>query len=249
MQLARFFGSFAACREVGCFTGAEDPYATEDTFVEIVCRPAVRPIAEDGTPLPAMTMLDHMRSLVRTGCFSGDPPSEADVSISNEPQLVQEVMMSFIRTLLRGICVEVLLDDGTVLLPEASLNYELTQLILDVSDDQAQQRTTDGAMIQGRRNILLKDIETVATPSELARMNIMTSTQPHLDDRCCTLIIRDFEFVTFRFDTERLCEYFASCLKILITAPANMDCASAAFSEDPFQDSSTLVFDSRKGVL
>merc|ERR1712107_881382 len=103
-----------------------------------------------------------------------------------------------IRTLLRGMCIEVLLDDGSVLFPETSLNYELTHLILDVNEAQ--------------RAIPLQDVESIATPRDLEKKNILTSIQPYLDDRCCTLIIQGFEFVTFRFDTVRLREYFAACL-------------------------------------
>lgn len=136
-----------------------------------------------------------------------EPMSDFTVE-PEETQLLQEAMMTFIRTLLRGVCIEVLLDDGSVLFPEASLNYELTHLILHVNENEAQ------------RSIALKDVESVATPHDLEQRNIVTSIQPYLDERCCTLIIRDYEFVTFRFDTERLREYFASCLRLLITAPS-----------------------------
>merc|ERR1719440_1587531 len=131
-----------------------------------------------------------MRCILNGDC-SNEAPPESDITFE-DPQLVQDAMMTFIRTLLRGICIEVLLDDGAVLLPEASLNYELTHLILDVNE--------------ARRTIALKDVESVATPADLERRNILTSIQPFLDERCCTLIIRDYEFVTFRFDTERLRE-------------------------------------------
>lgn len=122
---------------------------------------------------------------------------------SAEPKLLHDAMMTFIRTLLRGICIEVLLDDGSSLFPEASLNYELTSLILDVNEAQ--------------RTIPLRDVEDVVSPQELQTRNILTSIQPFLDERCCTLIIKEFEFVTFRFDTERLREYFATCLLMLIS--------------------------------
>merc|ERR1719502_1349902 len=150
-------------------------------------------------------------------CQSNPPP--IDTISLEEPQLVQEAMMTFIRTLLRGICIEVLLDDGSVLLPEASLNYELTHLILDVNE--------------ARRTIPLKDVESVATPADLEQRNILTSIQPYLDERCCTLIIRDYEFVTFRFDTERLREYFSSCLRMLISAPSQTGGLSYEATSEP----------------
>merc|ERR1719392_120356 len=104
--------------------------------------------------------------------------------------------------MLRGICLEVLLDDGSVLVPQASLNYELTHLALNMNEAQ--------------RLIQLKDIESVATPQDLKKRDMLEMIRPHLDERCCTLIIRDLEFVTFRFDNERHREYFAACLTLLI---------------------------------
>mmetsp|Transcript_49464 Transcript_49464/g.78268 ORF Transcript_49464/g.78268 Transcript_49464/m.78268 type:complete len:229 (-) Transcript_49464:50-736(-) len=211
---------FRVCQEVGYCGGDNDPFQTEESFVQIVCRPAIPPekaADEYEAEEQVSSILDQMRESLRTGCER--TPPETTFVASEQPQLIQEVMMSFIRTLVRGVCIEVLLDNGSVLLPEASLNYELTHLILDVSEDQMRQRTTEGVHVPGRRSIPLADIENVATPSDLSKMNIQTSTQLYLDDRCCTLIIKDYEFVTLRFDTERLCDYFASCLRILISAP------------------------------
>lgn len=131
----------------------------------------------------------------------GNSPGEA-----SGPQgqgLLQEAMATFVRTLLRGVCIEVLLDDGSVLFPEVSLNYDLTHLVLDVNEVQ--------------RAIPLQDVESIASAHELERRNILTALRPFLDHRCCTLIIRGLEFVTFRFDTERHREYFAACLELLIT--------------------------------
>lgn len=131
-------------------------------------------------------------------------PDEDDDGGQQPARMLQDsMMMTFIRTLLRGICIEVLLDDGSCLFPETSLNYELTHLILDMNEAQ--------------RSIPLRDVEGIVSPKELEARNILTSIQPFLDERCCTLIIRDFEFVTFRFDTARLREYFSTCLLMLIS--------------------------------
>merc|ERR1719210_3029306 len=146
-------------------------------------------------------MIDPVR-WVFGGREHGPAVLDDDIAALQATQLVREAITTFIRTLLRGICIEVLLDDGSVLFPETSLNYELTHLMLDVNEAQ--------------RSIPLQDVESVATPHDLRRRNILTSIQPFLDDRCCTLIIRGFEFVTFRLDTERHREYFAACLALLI---------------------------------
>lgn len=247
MSLSRFFWAFGACRDSGCVHGsaesetiAQDDHHGDEasehyqhlSLFEVVCKPSQRegvPSKDEGAgSLPerglhrspteeyvpeteAPGLLQQVRWMLNNAnCqpHRRDLLSEDSMGSAQEPQLLQEAMMTFIRTLLRGVCIEVLLDDGSVLFPEASLNYELTHLILHVNENEAQ------------RAIALKDVESVATPLDLEQRNIVTSIQPYLDERCCTLIIRDYEFVTFRFDTERLREYFASCLRLLITAPS-----------------------------
>mmetsp|Transcript_25967 Transcript_25967/g.49744 ORF Transcript_25967/g.49744 Transcript_25967/m.49744 type:complete len:228 (+) Transcript_25967:62-745(+) len=116
--------------------------------------------------------------------------------------LLHEALSGFVRTMLRGVCIEVMLDDGTTLFPEASLNYELTHLTLEVNDV--------------RRAIILADVEAVATSSELSMRNVPSSLYQHVDERCCTLILRGQEFVTFRFDSTRHREYFSACLALLV---------------------------------
>merc|ERR1712232_1402120 len=125
-----------------------------------------------------------------------------DIAALQARQLVREAITTFIRTLLRGICIEVLMDDGSVLFPEVSLNYELTHLLLDINGTQ--------------RPILLADAQ-FAAAGEFAVEDFMSGMRAHLDERCCTLIIKDVEFVTFRFDTARLCDYFAACLRVLMS--------------------------------
>merc|ERR1719421_168832 len=104
--------------------------------------------------------------------------------------------------MVRGITLEVLLNDGAVLLPECSLNLEVTHLVLN--DDDVQWA------------IPLIDIEHVAVLDDLRRENIVTTIQPLIDDRCCTLVVRDCEFVTFRFDNMQIREYFQMCLRVII---------------------------------
>lgn len=131
----------------------------------------------------------------------GGAQEKAGAAIQNRA-LIQEAMATFTRTLQRGVCIEVLLDDGAVLFTETSLNYQLTHLKIEVNE--------------ARRIIPVKDIDAVATPRELELKCICTSIQPYLDERCATLVIRDYEFVTFRLDTERHREYFAACLSVLV---------------------------------
>lgn len=148
---------------------------------------------------------------------SGSPASTGgDAICSQGALLLNEAMASFIRTLLRGICIEVLLDDGSIILPETTLNYELTNLTLNVNEV--------------RRTIPLADVESVASLQDLERRDILTSIQPFLDERCVTLVMRDCQFVTFRLGTERHREYFAACLALLITRGSDEARGSAAGS-------------------
>lgn len=133
------------------------------------------------------------------------------------PGLVQDAMETFTRTLMRGINLEVLLDDGAVFFPETSLNEALTHLILEANDAQ--------------RCIPFTDVETVATPRDLINRNIQTAIQPHLDERCCTLILKGFEFVTFRLDTERHRDYFAACLALLMSRSGRADASVEGLAE------------------
>lgn len=181
------------CKE-GSFT-AHESYPTLYTEDQDLDR---FPAQSSSAPAPSV----FSRVLMGRCAEPDDFDDVAEERHLEQSRLLHEAMMTFIRTLLRGICIEVLLDDGSSLFPETSLNYELTHLILDVNEAQ--------------RTIPLEDVEGVVTPEELEERKILTSIRPYLDERCCTLIIRDFEFVTFRFDTERLREYFSTCLMLLI---------------------------------
>mmetsp|Transcript_109443 Transcript_109443/g.304503 ORF Transcript_109443/g.304503 Transcript_109443/m.304503 type:complete len:243 (-) Transcript_109443:24-752(-) len=126
---------------------------------------------------------------------------------ADDDGLVREALATFVRTLVRGLCLEVVLDDGSVLLPQAFLNYDLTHLTLHMNEAQ--------------RSIPLQDVDSVATPSELRARNLDLAIHPHIDERCCTLIIGGREFITIRLDNERHREYFAACLTLLVSRSAN----------------------------
>lgn len=108
----------------------------------------------------------------------------------------------FTRSLVKGICMSVLLDDGRTLLTDASLNSELTHLVLYVPNLQ--------------HPVALCCIESVCAPYEVMQGEMLN--QALLDERCTTLIIRGGQFLTFVFDTARIREYFEVCLKVLILA-------------------------------
>lgn len=205
----------ALCREGNCATSVQQGLLTEDheylgrcpTSSSSRTKADEQDVSRDRRFYGASrrrTTSNHLGNALDR-VLSGRCAEPDDDDDGQQPvRLLQDsMMMTFIRTLLRGICIEVLLDDGSCLFPETSLNYELTHLILDMNEAQ--------------RCIPLRDVEGIVSPKELEARNILTSIQPYLDDRCCTLIIRDFEFVTFRFDTARLREYFSTCLLMLIS--------------------------------
>lgn len=118
--------------------------------------------------------------------------------------LLQGALSGFKGTLLRGIRVEVLLDDGSVLCPEVSVNCEASELRLAIG----------GAS----RSIALCSVLQVSTaPGELEAMGA-AAVGPFLDGRCCTMVTRELGFVTFRLETPRHCEYFSACLDLLVGA-------------------------------
>mmetsp|Transcript_89465 Transcript_89465/g.186923 ORF Transcript_89465/g.186923 Transcript_89465/m.186923 type:complete len:236 (+) Transcript_89465:327-1034(+) len=159
--------------------------------------------------------------------------TRAGSQISESSSLVTDALSTFVRTLLRGIIVEILLDDGTVLTPRASLNYGMTELFLSLQDIQ--------------QVIMLEDVENIVTPSQLEDRQrcLLGGVRDHLDDRCCTLFLSTTEFVTFRFDNERHREYFATCLSLLIAR------AQPGVGDRPIRtsrisinsDSSSVLFD------
>lgn len=136
-----------------------------------------------------------------------DSSSEALAAAEEQRRCLQASLRAFTRSLLRGVSVNVLLDDGRTRLAEARLDSELTHLVLHVPNAQ--------------HPVALRSIESVCAPEEawLPRVGgeVPEGQQP-LDDCCATLIIQGGQFLTFVFDAPRTREYFEMCLKVLILA-------------------------------
>lgn len=213
-------GLFGACRSGGACApncgAAAAALAEEENAMVLAAQPAVlmgpfcgedeeeRIPREAAAPSSAATAKTRRTGRLQE-CICGEGSPTERIGMQSEEKaapIIHEAMSTFVRTLVRGICIEVLLDDGSVIFPHTSLNAEMTHLTLDVNEAQ--------------RAIPLNDVESVATARELRTKNILTSIQPYLCDRCATLVLRGFEFVTFRLDNERHREYFAACLALLI---------------------------------
>lgn len=141
--------------------------------------------------------------LVRLSRF-GEAPASGSRTPEEQQQLLQMCLRSFARALLRGIRMSVLLDDGRTLLTEASLDSELTHLVLHMPNVQCP--------------VALRCIEKICSPDEVSAGAVVTTNQAYLDERCTTLVLRGGQFLTFVFESSRSREYFEMCLKVVILA-------------------------------
>merc|ERR1719174_331448 len=139
---------------------------------------------------------------VRLGGFNEVSPSTR--TPEEQQRLLQTCLRTFARALLRGIRMSVLLDDGRTLLTEASLDSELTHLVLHMPNVQCP--------------VALRCVEKICSPDEVATGSVHTTNQAYLDERCTTLVLRGGQFLTFVFETSKTREYFEMCLKVVILA-------------------------------
>lgn len=147
-----------------------------------------------------------------------DKPLEMPTGKPDErTRLLQSCLRSFTRALLRGIRMSVLLDDGRTLLTEASLDSELTHLVLHMPNVQCP--------------VALGCIESICSPDEVSAGAVLIANQAHLDDRCTTLVLRGGQFLTFVFEAPRPREYFEMCLKVVILAKGGSDMPGGGASQ------------------
>lgn len=100
--------------------------------------------------------------------------------------------------------MRVLLDDGRTLFTEASIDSELTHLVLHMTNTQ--------------RPVALRSIESICDPDDVWQGGVHTTNQAFLDHRCSTLLLKDGQFLTFVFDAVRTREYFEMCMKVILMA-------------------------------
>lgn len=63
------------------------------------------------------------------------------------------------------------------------------------------------------KTIPFDSIERICAPEEMR--NLRTSNQFFIDELCATLVLRGSQFVTLRFDSILMREYFSTCVKVL----------------------------------
>jgi len=123
-------------------------------------------------------------------------------SVDCNKRVHDQVVSTFIMSMLRGVQVHVLLDDGSLLAVEASFDVRVTRLTLRVKEVE--------------RTIPLENIERVAGPEDAQAA--WSANAAHLNDCCVTLVLTDTHYLTFSFDTPKLCSYFEFCLTAVLTS-------------------------------
>lgn len=117
---------------------------------------------------------------------------------------LQALILGFTRALLRGVSLNVLLDDGRTLLTGAALDSDLTHLVLHVPNMQ--------------HPVALSNIADLCSPSVVYQARCTTVILPVPDNSCITLVMHGGEFLTLLFEDVRLREYFEFCFKVVILA-------------------------------
>lgn len=184
--------------------GSESSVAANSTAVESSGLRAV--FATRGGPPPLEVAPEFDSLSLDYAQLDGFSP-EAPRRVVEQRRLLQACLRAFTRSLLRGVCLRVLLDDGRTLFTEASLDSDLTHLVLH--------------MTSAQRPVALKCIERLCAPEDVVRGGVQTTNAAFLDVRCSTLLLQDGQFLTFVFDALRTREYFEMCLKVILMAKAS----------------------------
>lgn len=186
----------AAARVLGQKSRTAESTAAESSGLQAVFATRGGPPPLEVAPEFDSLSLDHTQL---DDCL---PPQQA----VEQRRLLQASLRAFTRSLLRGVCLRVLLDDGRTLFTEASLDSDLTHLVLH--------------MTSAQRPVALKCIERICAPEDVVRGGVQTTNAAFLDVRCSTLLLQDGQFLTFVFDALRTREYFEMCLKVILMAKA-----------------------------
>lgn len=140
---------------------------------------------------------------------------------------LQGLIQGFTRLLLRGVYLNILLDDGRALPCGAALDSDLTHLVLQASDMQ--------------HPVALSSIDDLCAPSVVYLAKGMTVPLPVPDDCCITVVVRGGNFVTLLFEDAGVREYFEFCLKVVLLAvnrPSSLSPPLLVPSERPLPASS-----------
>jgi len=116
---------------------------------------------------------------------------------AREMMKLREMVQDFVREVLQGVFLDVVLDDGSLVTCHCCMDSKLTIISLQVNDIV--------------RNICIEDIQDIYSGKELERL---PTTTP-LDDNCATLVMANDRCVSFKFKSVAAREHFATCMKVL----------------------------------
>jgi len=131
----------------------------------------------------------------QTVLLASDARADSDVHLD-------QALRSFVQTMQNGVETHVLLDDGTTLEVDASLDFTLSRLLLRVQ--------------QVERDIPLGDIEHISGPENPD--DACTTNKQHLSELCATLVLSSTHFLTFTFDNVQQRLYFQTCMNALVAS-------------------------------
>lgn len=219
----------------GSFFFSQCAPATDCTPVTFCCHN--RPQACEGFEAPQTPMRpEGPRSARREG---RGPDSEGSAGLQRKRHLevpsyfqsqtvstgleahLDQAIRSFVLSMQSGVETRVLLDDGTSLEVETSLDFTRSRLLLRVQ--------------QVERDIPLADIERISGAEDPA--DACTTNKEHLSELCATLVLSSTHFLTFEFETVQQRLYFQTCLNALVASqrqkaavrPADIDTSRKSY--------------------
>lgn len=123
--------------------------------------------------------------------------SLSDEQKAREMAKLQGMIKDFVKEVLQGVYLDVVLEDGSLMSCRCCMDNKLTIISLQVRDTV--------------RHINLLEIQEICSGKELR--NIRTTTP--LDDLCTTLVMTNDQCVSFKFRDVSAREHFATCMKVL----------------------------------
>mmetsp|Transcript_135429 Transcript_135429/g.235527 ORF Transcript_135429/g.235527 Transcript_135429/m.235527 type:complete len:209 (-) Transcript_135429:163-789(-) len=116
---------------------------------------------------------------------------------AREMMKLQNMIREFVKEVLQGVFLDVVLEDGQTMSCRCCMDNKLTVISLQVRDIV--------------RQISMTEIQEICSGKELR--NLRTTTP--LDDLCTTLVMSNDQCVSFKFKDVPAREHFATCMKVL----------------------------------
>lgn len=118
-------------------------------------------------------------------------------------RILQTVVRAFVRMMLRGVLLSLVLDDGSLLPAVCSLDRRLELLEIQVCGGE-------------QVNLPFRDIGMVCTQEDMAAVRGAIPGGAFLDASCVALVLSGRRFLAFRFENPRAREYFEVSLGVLV---------------------------------